>query len=116
MTKNEELSKYCLYFTRNINLNKNRYNAPSTGECAALIVSKDGDIPSLFHLCVYPKRLQDGEKSKSYLSKLSFHVDPMTFPIMFPSGDLGWSPLFKQYTNTDKNLSPLQFYSYLLAY
>ena len=40
----------------------------------------------------------------------------MTFPIMFPSGDLRWSPLFKQYTNTDKNLSPLQFYSYRLAY
>ena len=24
LTKNEELSEYCLYFTRNINLNKNR--------------------------------------------------------------------------------------------
>ena len=35
---------------------------------------------------------------------------------MFPSGDLGWSPLFKQYTNIDKNISPLQFYSYRLAY
>ena len=44
LTKNEELSEYFLYFTRNINLNKNRYNAPSTAECAALIVSKAGDI------------------------------------------------------------------------
>ena len=60
--------------------------------------------------------MQDGEKSQSYLSKLSFHVDPMTFPIIFPSGDLWWSPLFKQYTNIDKKLSPLQFYSYRLAY
>ena len=60
--------------------------------------------------------MQDGEKSQSYLIKLSFHVDPMTFPIMFPSGDLGWSPLFKKFTNTDKNLSPLQFYLYRLAY
>ena len=48
LTKNEELCENCLYFTRNINLNKNRYNAPSTAECAALIVSKDGDIPTLF--------------------------------------------------------------------
>ena len=58
-----------------------------------MIVSKDGDIPTLFDLCVYPKCLQDREKSQSYLSKLSFHVDHMTFPIMFPSGDLAWSPL-----------------------
>ena len=89
LTKNEELSEYCLYFTRNINLNKNRYNAPYTAECVALIVSKDGDIPTVFDLCVYSKCLQDGEKSQSYLSKLSFRVDPITFPIMFPSRDLG---------------------------
>ena len=105
LTKNEKLSEYCLYFTRNINLNKNRYSAPSTAECAALIVSKDGS----------PK-MQDREKSQSYLSKLLFHVDPMTFPIMFPSEDLGWSPLFKQDTNTDQNLSPLKVYSSCLIY
>ena len=40
--------------------------------------SKDGDIPTPFDLCVHPKCLQDGEKSQSYLSKLSFHVNPMT--------------------------------------
>ena len=55
LTKNKELSEYCLYFTRNINLNKSRYNSLSTAECAALTVSKDGDIPTFFDLCVYPK-------------------------------------------------------------
>ena len=53
---------------------------------------------------------------QSYSSKLSFHVDPMTFPIMFPTRDLEWSPLFKQYTNTHENLSSLQYYSYPVAH
>ena len=41
LTENETLSEYYLYFVRNINLNKHRYNSPSTAECAGLIVSKD---------------------------------------------------------------------------
>ena len=99
LTKNETLSEYYLYFVRNINLNKHRYNRPSTAECAASIVSKDGNIPSTFDLCVHPKCLLDGVDSHSYLNELSFHVDPMTFPIMFSYGDVGWSPFITHYNS-----------------
>lgn len=105
LSKNKALPEYYLYFIRNINLNKHRYNVPSTAECAALIVSKDGEIPN-FDLCVYPKCVPEGVDSYTYLNKLSFHVDPMTFPIMFPCGDLGWSPLFK-HRNSAKRLTAL---------
>ena len=87
-------------------MNKHGYNSPSTAECAALIVSKDGNIPTTFDLCVYPNCLSDGVDSHSYLNKLSFHVDPMTFPIMFSCGDLGWS-LFITHYNSAKRLSAL---------
>lgn len=42
-------------------------------------------------------------------------MDPLIFPLLFPGGDLGWSPLRKQVDN-EQRASALQFYSYRLAY
>ena len=86
LTKNETLSEYYLYFVCNINLNKNRYNSPSTAKCAALIVSRNSNIPTTFDLCVYPKCLPDGVDSRLYSNKLSFHVKPIIFPTYRPTG------------------------------
>ena len=52
----------------------------------------------------------------TYIKKLSLHLDPLIFPIMFPHGDLGWNPSFKQNLDASKKLSPLQYYSYRLAF
>ncbi|OXU31573.1 hypothetical protein TSAR_005094 [Trichomalopsis sarcophagae] len=85
-------------------------------ECAALIVSKDGDIPTNNDLCVYPKDLPKGVTRDSVVNNLSYHLDPRIFPIIFPSGDLGWNPTFKQNENRFERLTPFQYYSYRLAY
>ena len=74
------------------------------------------DFPDDYDLCVYPKNLPETEKEYTYLSKLSHHVDPMLFPIMFPSGDLGWSIGHSKKPNSVEKLSTLQHYSYRLAY
>ena len=102
--------EYALYFVRNLGLDLRRYNIPVTAECAALMVSKDGQIPD-FDLCTYPT----GSNDMKNLNKLSAHVDPMVFPLLFSHGDLGWSTLLKQNSNIDKRLSVLQHYSYRLA-
>lgn len=66
-------------------------------------------------MCVYPKNPPEGKSCTAIISKLSFHIDPMIFPLMF-KGDLGWNPMFKQNLNSTKNLTPLQYYSYRLAF
>ena len=73
------------------------------------------------------------------MNKLSHHVDPIVFPIFFPSGDLGWSIGYNKTPNASKNknsieynktsntkkkkvlgiqqhLTALQYYSYRLSY
>ena len=80
-----------LYFTQKPNLDKNRFNSLQTAECAVLIVSKDRSVPN-FDLSFYLKNLPSEYENSKYLNKLSQHLDPMVFPLLFPKGDLGWNP------------------------
>lgn len=88
--KNDENTNYRLTFLRKNGIHKYCYNEPVTGECAAIIVSKN-EMPLDYDLCLYPKTMNSNSITCTTLSKLSHHVDPMVFPILFPSGDLGWS-------------------------
>ena len=91
----QNLPNYKLYFVRKRNKQQHRYNKPLTAECGAIIVSKSG-IPDDYDLCIYPKQNLNNETKKIYLNKLSRHVDSMVFPLLFPSGDLGWSIGYKK--------------------
>ena len=71
---------------------------------------RSGEIIRLSRAVVVPK------KEYTYLSKLSHHVDPMVFPLMLPSGDLGWSIGHSKKPDSLEKLSTLQHYSYRLAY
>lgn len=46
LTEDKSMPQYNLYFVRNIGLNKHCYDVPTTAGCAALIASKDGEIPA----------------------------------------------------------------------
>lgn len=51
------------------------------------------------------------------LPKQSTHIDPMSFPLLFPSGDLGWtSNIFWTGNIETKQISILQYYAYRLMY
>lgn len=116
LSKDKNLPEYNLFFVKNVKLNEKTYNEPRTAECAALIVSRNGDIPQQFDFCIYPRTVPTDKKPVTFLNKLSLHLDPLTFPIMFPLGDLGWNFEFKQNFYCKKILSPLQYYSCRLAY
>lgn len=140
----QEIPNYRLYFMRKNGSQKHQYNIPSVKECSAIIMSKSG-VPADFDLCVYPKREKEINEKYTYMNKLSQHLDPMVFPILFPSGDLCWSTGYKkkpqnfQYPNIiakkkkiikrkvlkkieikeiekNDNLSMLQYYQFRLAY
>ena len=62
-------------------------------------------------LQVYPK--QDGGRETTILAQTSQHADPMTFPLLFPQGDLGWT--YNMSTEKGKKITPLQYYGHRLA-
>ena len=107
----QNLPNYKLYFIRKNDKQKHHNNKPLTSECGAIIVSNSG-IPDNYDVCVYPKDVPNNEITHTYLNKLSHHVDPMVFPLLFPLGDLGWSigynkhPEEKTKYSNEKHKSP----------
>lgn len=71
------------------------YTKPRTPECVALIILKDEEIQERLDFCIYPRNVPDGKKSITFVNKMSFHLDLLTFPLMFPSGDLELNFEFK---------------------
>lgn len=100
-----------------------RYNLPVATEIAAVFVSEDGDPPINRDICVHNKN--DG--SVQNIPFYSPNCDPMTYPILFPFGDLGWTsgiPKVGRIVSSDKQendadegrktVSMLEFYSFRL--
>ena len=66
-----------------------RYNEPSGRDVAAIFT---GDRPpSRREISVYD-RSSTGTGDTHDVSYLNEHVDPMTYPLLFPSGERGWCP------------------------
>ena len=80
-----------------------------------IIISENDEIPESFDLCIYPK-LENNLPTHTTVNKLSMHLMPMLFPLIFPSGDLAWYPGHKQNNKVTTQLSALQYYSYRLSY
>ncbi|XP_046423585.1 uncharacterized protein LOC124181256 [Neodiprion fabricii] len=91
---------------------RRRYNAPTCGELAALIVSNDGAVSENIKVQVFPKQ----DRAVGYVPKYSHHVHQMTFPLQYPNGDLGWNYNMKHILyKTNKTISPVQYYGHRLA-
>ncbi|EFJ29017.1 hypothetical protein SELMODRAFT_37068, partial [Selaginella moellendorffii] len=63
-----------------------RYNAPCSNEIAAIFTNPSANPPFDRSIAVYPK-----EESMQEISIISSCCDPMIYPILFPSGEDGWS-------------------------
>ncbi|RWS25337.1 uncharacterized protein B4U80_04936 [Leptotrombidium deliense] len=86
-----------------------RYNLPNNHNIAAIIMNRDGAIPHSVDIKVFPIKTNESD----FLNTSSHHADPMLFPLLFPLGEHGWS--FTMKTEANKNISPLQYYSYRLT-
>ena len=91
-----------------------RYNDPVRDEVAAVFVSEDGSPPGERDIIVHQR-----DQPPSKISYLSANIDPMTYPVFFPRGDLGWHKSLEhnpeRRTNTRNSLTCLQFYAHRLA-
>ncbi|XP_066923007.1 uncharacterized protein, partial [Clytia hemisphaerica] len=63
-----------------------RGNAPVNNEVAAVFVGDDGAPPTTRDVVVYPR--DQPLRKIDYTSQLN---DPLTYPLLFPHGDLGWN-------------------------
>ena len=94
LTKNQKLDNYKLFFLRKTGKERHVYNKPNTAECGAIIIRKNNAAP--FDLCVYPKNIKKGDKQYTTINKLTHHIDPLVFTLLFPHGDLSWSIGYKK--------------------
>lgn len=91
---------------RHYNVDKNRYNLPTANEVAVVFVDDDGEPPIERDFCVFSK-----SNKPIIIPTISRHVDPMTYPLLYPAGGYGWMPKLLS-TNKKNNITALQFYSY----
>ena len=91
-----------------------RYNAPRHDEVAAVFVGDDGAPPFERDITVYPR-----DEPCKIISYMSANCDPMTYPLLFPRGELGWihgaQHIAEHSTSKRHTITLLQFYSYRLA-
>ena len=92
-----------------------RYNTPTAAEVAAIY---DGEAPPLTRgICVYPAASATGGSTYSP-SFLSDHLDPLSYPILFPDGQRGWHAKLYYYTapgvarTVRQYISQAEFYSH----
>ena len=76
-----------------------RYNEPSGRDVAAVFA---GDKPpSRREISVYSRSSQETGDTHG-VSYLNEHVDPMTYPLLFPNGDTCWCPELQVAGKTDQ--------------
>jgi hypothetical protein len=89
--ENKSIPTIKLMFKKLNNCNNKRYVLPKEDEIAGVFVGDQGQPNFEIEFTVY--RVQ--KKSKSFefqtLNYRSPHVDPMTYPLLFIYGELGWS-------------------------
>ena len=97
-----------MLFTGNDKFYKNRYNYATFNEVAEIFVGHNGEPPIEKDICIYCKA-----EEPIRIHNISKHVDPMTYPLLYPHGGFGWMPNMKSNIK-HCNISALQFYSYKL--
>jgi len=99
-----------LSICRSPNFDPRRYNAPCVNEVALIFENANGEPPFERDIRVH---YRDPRPPKQ-ISILNANLDPMVYPIIFPKGDIGWSPDLKHKNSTNR-MSQLQYYSYRLS-
>lgn len=73
-------------------------------------MSDEGEPPFERDFCIYSK-----SSKPARIPIISKHVDPMTYPLIFPSGQEGWQPNYESKNENKFQVTALQYYSYLFS-
>ena len=104
-------------FAAAVDADTRRYNHPTKEEVAAVFVAADGAPPGYRDLVIWPR----DEKARVHRVDIeNEHVDPCTYALLLPTGDLGWNPHLQHAKTSGPKvqkyirMSPMQFYAYKL--
>ncbi|XP_065643128.1 uncharacterized protein LOC136075071 [Hydra vulgaris] len=93
---------------------RRRYNVLSHNEVAVVFVGEDGAPPVSREVVIYPR----GHPLKT-ISRMSANLDPMVYPLFFPSGHAGWHNQLvhnpEQTTLVRNRVTLSQYYNYKLS-
>ena len=87
--ENGEVARVSMVFNRDRNLDRRRYNAPTTAEIAMAFRNADGEPPFERDFLVYPR---DANGNNITLNIFCPNLDPMTHVLFYPYGEPGWQP------------------------
>lgn len=76
-----------MYLVRENSSNKSYLNSKACNEVAVVFSSENGEAVINRDFCIYSKN-----NTPQSIPIISKHLDPMTYPLLFPHGDFGWSP------------------------
>nr|CDJ90379.1 uncharacterized protein LOC100903664 [Haemonchus contortus] len=101
-----------MVFETPANVDRRRYNAPIANEVAVIYVGNDGDVPTEHSLAVH---LRGG--GLQTIRVIDPECDPLTYPILFPRGELGWHPnmLKRPSERRRTRLTQKEYYSSMIA-
>ncbi|VDN19887.1 unnamed protein product [Cylicostephanus goldi] len=101
-----------MFFDSSRNMDRRRYNFPAANEVAVVFVGEDNDVPATRALAIHHK---DGRLR--VIQDIDGRCDPLTYPLLFPKGGLGWHvDLTKNAsTRTRTRITQREFYSYLFS-
>lgn len=102
-----------MMFTKTTMDDCRRYNKPNSDEIAAIFVAEDGAPPGNIDFVVYP----NSSSGFQVLKQTSEYIDPMTYPILFPMGELGWSTNLSHSRRTKcrNTITQLQYFCFRIA-
>eukprot|EP00973_Karenia_brevis_P038455 5304457-Karenia_brevis.AAC.1 len=89
-------------FQTGVSPDPRRYNAP---RCAEVAVVYEGDAPPSNRVITVFPRVCNGASQLHRPSDLSDHLDPMTYPVLFPDGQPGWHPGLRYNATATNNMN-----------
>ncbi|RIB19665.1 hypothetical protein C2G38_1964869 [Gigaspora rosea] len=85
--QNQSLMEVQIIFDNNYHLDQCRYNIPQVNEVAAVFVGPGSENFPSHCLAVHPHSNQ-----LTTIPVTNKNCDPMSYPLLFPKGDIGWHP------------------------
>ncbi|PIO58098.1 hypothetical protein TELCIR_20473 [Teladorsagia circumcincta] len=97
--------------SRQQGLIRRQYDIPTANEVAVVYVGEDNDVPVSRSLAVHLRR-PAGEQL-SNIRDIDKICDPLTYPLLFPTGAGGWDPSLTN--NRGGRITQKDYYSYLFS-
>lgn len=100
-----------MIFDTTLERDPRRYNTPQANEVAVVYVGEDGDVPATRSIAIHPRT--GGLEAIRDIDPI---CDPLTYPVLFPTGALGWHTELRKRESGRKRtrISQKEYYCHLL--